>query len=56
MAYFIDVPRFDDGRGSLCVLEDILPFSVKRIYYIFISIKFSILFFSSIRTSIIGIN
>jgi len=35
MAYFIDVPRFDDGRGSLCVLEDILPFSVKRIYYIF---------------------
>jgi hypothetical protein len=35
MAYFIDIPRFDDDRGSLCVVEDLLPFSVKRIYYIF---------------------
>jgi dTDP-4-dehydrorhamnose 3,5-epimerase-like enzyme len=35
MAYFIDVPKFDDGRGSLCVVERLLPFSVKRIYYIF---------------------
>ena len=35
MAYFIDVPRFSDNRGSLCVVEGLLPFSVKRIYYIF---------------------
>ena len=35
MAYFIDVPRFDDERGSLCVVEGLLPFSVKRVYYVF---------------------
>lgn len=35
MAYFIDVPKFNDDRGSLCVVESLLPFSVKRIYYIF---------------------
>ena len=35
MAYFIDTPRFNDSRGSLCVVESLLPFTVKRIYYIF---------------------
>ena len=35
MAYFIDLPRFDDDRGGLCVVENFLPFNVKRIYYIF---------------------
>lgn len=35
MAYFIEVPKFSDPRGSLCVLENILTFEVKRIYYIF---------------------
>ena len=35
MAYFIDVPVFLDDRGGLCVLENLLPFEVKRIYYIF---------------------
>jgi len=35
MAYFIDVPKFVDDRGGLCVLENVLPFDVKRIYYIF---------------------
>jgi hypothetical protein len=35
VAYFIDTPRFDDSRGGLCVVENLLPFSVKRIYYIF---------------------
>ncbi len=35
MAYFINVPKFSDSRGSLCVIEDFLPFNVKRIYYIF---------------------
>jgi dTDP-4-dehydrorhamnose 3,5-epimerase-like enzyme len=35
VAYFIDVPRFDDKRGSLCVVERFLPFTVQRVYYIF---------------------
>lgn len=35
MAYFIDIPRYDDERGSLCVLESLLPFAIKRLYYIF---------------------
>ncbi len=35
MAYFIDVPRFDDERGSLCVVDNLLPFKIKRTYYIF---------------------
>jgi quercetin dioxygenase-like cupin family protein len=35
MAYFIDVPKFIDSRGSLCVIENLLPFSIKRFYYIF---------------------
>ncbi|MDB4178063.1 FdtA/QdtA family cupin domain-containing protein [Gammaproteobacteria bacterium] len=35
MAYFVDVPRFNDSRGSLCVLERVIPFDIKRIYYIF---------------------
>jgi hypothetical protein len=35
MAYFIDIPKFNDSRGGLCVVENLLPFTVKRIYYIF---------------------
>lgn len=35
MAYFIDVPRFNDERGSLCVIDGLLPFAIKRTYYIF---------------------
>ena len=35
MAYFIDVPKFSDNNGSLCVVENLLPFEVKRIYYMF---------------------
>lgn len=35
MARLINIPRFDDERGSLCVIEDLLPFVVKRFYYIF---------------------
>lgn len=35
MAYFIEIPMFSDNTGKLCVVEDLLPFSVKRIYYIF---------------------
>tara|TARA_X000000368_G_C22855236_1_gene634016 strand:- start:388 stop:747 length:360 start_codon:yes stop_codon:yes gene_type:complete len=35
MAYLIEVPRFDDERGSLCVVDNLLPFEIKRTYYIF---------------------
>ena len=35
MAYFIDIPQFTDCTGSLCVIENLLPFNVKRIYFIF---------------------
>ena len=35
MAYLINIPRFDDERGSLCVIEALLPFNIKRIYYLF---------------------
>lgn len=34
MLPLIDIPRIDDDRGSLCVLER-LPFTVRRVYYIF---------------------
>ena len=30
----IDVPHFTDDRGTLSVVEDILPFKVERIYWI----------------------
>ena len=35
MAYIIDIPTFSDDRGSVSVVEKLLPFEVKRIYYIF---------------------
>jgi len=35
MAYIIDLPTFRDERGSLTVIEKILPFDIKRIYYIY---------------------
>ncbi len=35
MAKLINIPTFKDERGSLSVLENILPFDVKRIYYIY---------------------
>ena len=35
MAHFIELPSFKDSRGSLTVIEKILPFEVKRIYYIY---------------------
>lgn len=32
----VDIPKFSDGRGSLCSIEfgDMVPFSVRRCYYI----------------------
>ena len=35
MAYIIDLPVFSDERGSLAVVEKILPFEIKRFYYIY---------------------
>lgn len=35
MARIIDLPTFKDDRGNLTVIEKILPFEVKRVYYIY---------------------
>lgn len=35
MAYQIDLKTFTDGRGNLTVIEKVVPFDVKRIFYIY---------------------
>lgn len=35
MAEIISIPTFSDSRGSLSVIERILPFDIKRVYYIY---------------------
>jgi len=35
MAYIIDLKTFTDDRGNLTVIEDILPFDIKRVFYIY---------------------
>ena len=35
MAKFLSIPTFVDSRGSLSVIEKILPFEIKRVYYIY---------------------
>ncbi|GBR75520.1 protein cupin-like super family [Candidatus Termititenax persephonae] len=35
MPKLISLPTYRDGRGSLTVVEKILPFEIKRIYYIY---------------------
>jgi hypothetical protein len=35
MAYILDLPTFEDERGSLTVVEKLLPFEIKRFYYIY---------------------
>jgi dTDP-4-dehydrorhamnose 3,5-epimerase-like enzyme len=35
MAYLIQLPSHSDGRGSLTVIESEIPFSIKRIFYIY---------------------
>ena len=35
MAYLIDLPTFGDERGKLTVVEKLLPFDIKRFYYIY---------------------
>lgn len=34
MPEFLKFPSFKDARGSLTVIEKILPFSIERVYYI----------------------
>jgi dTDP-4-dehydrorhamnose 3,5-epimerase-like enzyme len=35
MAYLIDLRTFTDRRGNLTVIENVLPFQIKRIFYIY---------------------
>jgi len=33
---FVDIPKISDPRGNLAVIEgDIIPFDIKRVYYLF---------------------
>ena len=34
MAYIIDLEHYDDERGTLTVIDEVLPFEIKRTYYI----------------------
>lgn len=35
MAYLLDLKTFTDKRGNLTVIENVLPFAIKRIFYIY---------------------
>jgi len=35
MAHVVNLPTFTDSRGSLTVIEKILPFEIKRAYFIY---------------------
>lgn len=35
MAYKIDLKTFTDKRGNLTVIEKVLPFEIKRVFYIY---------------------
>jgi dTDP-4-dehydrorhamnose 3,5-epimerase-like enzyme len=35
MAKLIDLKTFTDSRGNLTVIENVLPFDIKRIFYIY---------------------
>ena len=35
MAYLVDLTTFTDKRGNLTVIENILPFKIKRVFYIY---------------------
>ena len=35
MSHIIELPTFNDERGNLTVVEKILPFEIKRFYYIY---------------------
>ncbi|QQL48292.1 sugar 3,4-ketoisomerase [Mucilaginibacter ginkgonis] len=35
MAYFLDIATFSDDRGRLTVLDDQVPFAIRRLFYIY---------------------
>lgn len=35
MPYLIDIPTIHDERGNLSVLDNLLPFEIKRVFYIY---------------------
>lgn len=35
MAYIIDLKTYTDERGNLTVIENVLPFDIKRVFYIY---------------------
>lgn len=35
MAFLIDLKTFTDKRGNLTVIEKVLPFDIKRVFYIY---------------------
>jgi hypothetical protein len=35
MAYIIDLETHTDNRGNLTVIEDVFPFEIKRVFYIY---------------------
>ena len=35
MAYIMELPTFSDARGKLTIIERILPFEIKRFYYVY---------------------
>ncbi len=35
MAHIINLPSFHDPRGSLTVIERVVPFDIKRIFYLY---------------------
>ena len=35
MALIVDLKTFCDARGNLTVIENVLPFEIKRIFYIY---------------------
>ena len=35
MAHLIDLQTFTDKRGNLTVIEKVIPFDIKRVFYIY---------------------
>ena len=35
MAYLVDLKTYTDNRGNLTVIEKVVPFNIKRIFYIY---------------------
>ena len=35
MAHFLNLKTFTDNRGNLTVIEKVLPFEIKRVFYIY---------------------